>query len=64
MLAINVYADKMDIIDKSHFYLAEKMENEYFSNIRCIDDSIGEGYAHLSLPLVEMNLELDGLNGD
>lgn len=64
MLALNVYADKMDIIDKSHFYLAEKMENEYFSNIRCIDDSIGEGYAHLSLPLVEMNLELDGLNGD
>lgn len=64
MLALNVYAEKMDISGKSHFYLAQKSENEYFSNIRCIDDSIGEGYAHLSLPLVEMNLELDSLNGD
>lgn len=64
MLALNVYAKKMEIIDNSHFYLAETMEDQYFSKIRCIDESIGEGYSHLSLPLVEMNLELNELDGE
>ena len=64
MLALNVYAQKMQLTDKSHFYLAEKCDEEYFSKIRCIDESIGEGYAHLSIPLIEMNLELEELNGE
>lgn len=62
MLALNVFARKMNMLDKSHFYLAEKTEDGYFSRIRCIDDSIGEGYSHLSLPLIEMDLELDDMN--
>ena len=64
MLALNVYARKMDLNDEAHFYLAEQGEDRYFSNIRCIDESIGEGYSHLSIPLVEMNLELEELNGE
>lgn len=62
MLALNVYAKKAGISSNAHFYLAEKMEESYYSQIRCIDDCIGEGYSHLSLPLVEMNLQLDALN--
>lgn len=61
MLALNVYAQKAGIAQDSHFYLAEKMEGSDYSQIRCIDDCIGEGYSHLSLPLVEMNLQLDAL---
>ena len=38
--------------------------NSHYSQIRCIDDSIGEGYSHLSLPLVEMNLQLDALTAE
>lgn len=64
MLALNVYAKKMELNDDAHFYLAEQDEDRYFSNIRCIDKSIGEGYSHLSIPLVEMNLELEELNGE
>lgn len=61
MLALNVHAKKAGIASNSHFYLAEKMPDNYYTQIRCIDDSIGEGYSHLSLPLVEMNLQLDAL---
>lgn len=61
LLALNVYAKKMELYDESHFYLAEQDEDKYFSTIRCIDDCIGEGYAHLSIPLVEMNLEMEEL---
>lgn len=61
MLALNVHAKKFGIVDDSHFYLAEKIADSHYSQIRCIDDSIGEGYSHLSLPLVEMNLQLDAL---
>lgn len=64
MLALNVYARKMQLADKAHFYLAEKCDDGYFSKIRCIDESIGEGYSHLSIPLVEMNLELEELSGE
>ena len=58
MLALSVYARKMGISEASHFYLAENTSDNYFSKIRCIDDDIGEGYSHLSLPFVEMNLKL------
>lgn len=61
MLALNVHAKKAGIINDSHFYLAEKLTESNYSQIRCIDDCIGEGYSHLSLPLVEMNLQLDAL---
>lgn len=61
MLALNVHARKAGITPDSHFYLAEKITDSHYSQIRCIDDSIGEGYSHLSLPLVEMNLQLDAL---
>lgn len=64
MLALNVYARKMKLADNAHFYFAEKREDDYFSQIRCIDKSIGEGYSHLSIPLVEMNLELEELSGE
>lgn len=64
MLALNVHAKKAGIVSDSHFYLAEKMPNSHYSQIRCIDDSIGEGYSHLSLPLVEMNLQLDALTAE
>ena len=62
MLALNVYARKMNVIDKSHFYIAEKIEGGYFSKIKCIDKAVGEGYSHLSIPLVEMSLELEKLD--
>ena len=64
MLALNVYARKMGLSDDAHFYLAEQGESNYYSNIRCIDESIGEGYSHLSIPLIEMNLELEELQGE
>lgn len=57
LLALGVYAREMGISKASHFYLAENMSDNYFSKIRCIDDDIGEGYSHLSLPFVEMNLK-------
>lgn len=62
LLALNVHARKMDVSTKSHFYLAEEITGEHYSQIRCIDESIGEGYSHLSLPLVEMNVYWEALN--
>lgn len=62
MLALNVHAKKMEALPKAHFYLAEHIEDSYFSQIRCIDDCIGDGYSHLSLPLVEMNAYWESLN--
>lgn len=64
MLALNVHAKKAGIASDSHFYLAEKMPDCHYSQIRCIDDRIGEGYSHLSLPLIEMNLQLDALTAE
>ncbi len=64
LLALDVYSRKEKISNEAHFYLAEKLEDEYFSYIKNIDNNIGEAYSHLSLPLVEMDLESDGLNED
>ena len=64
MLALSVYSKKKDLTENSHFYIAENIGDGYFSQIRSIDNSIGEGYAHLSLPLVKMNLELEALDGE
>lgn len=60
MLALNYYAKKSNISDNAHFYIAER-EN-YYSRIKCIDDNIGEGYSHLSLPLIQMNLMMNALD--
>ena len=61
MLALSVFAKKMEMNTSAHFYIAENIDDEYFSQIRCIDDSIEEGYAHLSIPFVKMNLEMKGI---
>ena len=66
MLALNYYAKKSNLSNKAHFYIAER--EGYYSKLKCIDDNIGEGYSHLSLPLIEMNLLLnafdEGKNGN
>lgn len=61
MLALNVYAKKHNISDNSHFYLAES-EEDHYSKIRCIDESIGDGYSHLAMPLVQMNIYWEELD--
>ena len=60
MLALNYYAKKSSISKNAHFYMAER--DGYYSKIKCIDDNIGEGYSHLSLPLIEMNLMMNALD--
>ena len=62
MLALNYYAKKSSISQNAHFYMAER--EGYYSKIKCIDDNIGEGYSHLSLPLIEMNLMMNALDED
>lgn len=64
MLALNVHAKKANISSDAHFYLAEKIKDSNYSQIRCIDDCIGEGYSHLSLPLVEMNIQWEALSAE
>ncbi len=64
MLALSYYSKFAGITSNAHFYLAEQEEGSNYSEIRCIDDCIGEGYSHLSLPLVEMNMQLDMLNSE
>ena len=60
MLALNYYSQKSDISDNAHFYMAER--KDYYSKLKCIDNNIGEGYSHLSLPLIEMNLMMNALD--
>ena len=66
LLALNYYAKKSNLSNKAHFYIAER-EGDY-SKLKCIDGNIGEGYSHLSLPLIEMSLLLnaydEGKNGN
>lgn len=64
MLALNFYAKKMETKNQCHFYLAKNNEDKYSSKIICIDDNIGEGYSHLSLPLIEMNIQMEALDGE
>ena len=56
LLALNVYAHEINIENHSHFYLAKKEEDNWNSRIECIDDNPNEGYAHLSIPLIEMSM--------
>ena len=57
LLALSVYTKQYDMVDRTNFYLAD-MGNDGSSRIRDIKENINEGYAHLSLPLVEMNIKL------
>lgn len=56
LLALNVCMKQYDITDKTNFYLAE-MGKDGSSSMKDIKENINEGYAHLSLPLVEMNIK-------
>ncbi len=56
LIALEVYSKKYQIEDESHFYLSQIEENGWHANILCIDDNINEGYAHLSIPLIEMSI--------
>lgn len=55
LLALDVYSKEYELKDKSHFYLAEKLENSWKARLTNIDDNISAGYAHLALPLLQMN---------
>lgn len=55
LLALDVYSKEYEMKEQSHFYLAEKTENSWEARLTNIDDNISEGYAHLALPLLQMN---------
>ena len=57
LLALSVYTKQYEMFHKTNFYLAE-IGNDGSSHIKDIKENINEGYAHLSLPLVEMNIKL------
>ena len=57
LLALSVYTKQYDMVSRTNFYLAE-IGNDGSSHIKDIKENINEGYAHLSLPLVEMNIKL------
>ena len=61
LLALDVYAKSHGIDGLSHFYLAEIPEHSRAAELTCIDDDINAGYAHLSLPLIEMTIMQKGL---
>lgn len=56
LLALKVLSKEYKIEDKSHYYLAKRINNDWAAEISNIDDNINEGYAHLSIPLLEMNV--------
>lgn len=57
LLALNVYSKNYSISKEAHFYLAQNSESSWDANIKCIDDNINEGYAHLSIPLIQMSVQ-------
>ena len=56
LLALSVYSKDYQIQDRSHYYLAKTIEGSWEATIDCIDENINEGYAHLSIPLLEMSV--------
>jgi len=57
LLALEFYVKAYGIKKQAHFYLARPVaEEDWASCLECIDDNINKGYAHLSLPLVEMSI--------
>ena len=64
MLALDYYSKKSQTEELAHFYLAHCDQDKYYSHIECIDNRIGEGYSHLSLPLIEMNVRMEGISDE
>ena len=67
LLAFDVYSKENDISELSHYYIAQEMSEpskKGFSEIKCIDGNISEGYAHLSVPLLELSVQKNEVNGD
>ena len=62
LLALNVYSKSLGEQGKAHFYLAKTNEDGWSSCISCIDGDISEGYAHLSIPLIEMSIQQEALS--
>ena len=62
LLALNVYSRSLGEHSKAHFYLAKTNEDGWSSCISCIDSDISEGYAHLSIPLIEMSIQQEALS--
>lgn len=56
LLALNVYAKRYNSIEKSHFYLAQTLDESWQATLKNIDNDISEGYSHLSIPLIEMSI--------
>lgn len=57
LLALESYVKTYAIKELAHFYLARPVsEDDWVSCLECIDDNISKGYAHLSLPLIEMSI--------
>ena len=54
VLALDTYALKYKIYDKTHFYQS-KHNSDYSVSFACVDGSINEIYAQLSLPFIEMD---------
>ena len=61
LLALNVFSKKFQEEKTAHFYLAKNLDNSWVSELICIDNDINEGYAHLSLPLIQMTIQQDAL---
>ena len=61
MLALDVFARQHRVQEKTHFYLAQTKENSWEAELNSIDDNIDEGYAHLSIPLIQMSVEQEAL---
>ena len=58
LLALEWFVKFYGIKKNSHFYLAHALEgSNWASTLECIDDNINKGYAHLSLPLIEMSIK-------
>lgn len=56
LLALNYYSKTYEISELSHFYLAQTATEGWTAKLECIDGNINKGYAHLSLPLIEMSI--------
>ena len=57
LLALEYYSKTYSIFDNAHFYLTQPVnKNSWAATLECIDDDINKGYAHLSIPLIEMSL--------
>lgn len=63
LLALSVYSKEYGVFDKTSLYLAE-MGKDGKSYMKEITENPNEGYAHLSIPLVEMNIKSKTLTNE